>query len=488
MVHAVRMSELGAIRRTSKPGHPRSGEPAHRPQWLVPVLVGVVSTVILGAGQLLFRHFNRDVLPFGYLLQDWPSDIMMQTLSLQDMFDFGPLALWYNHVYPPMQDVLRYVFSTPRLINGLSPDYQAVDLLLYATYAACFGLVNAVVYLWVRDLTRNGYFAGLITLLWAVSPGFLTNMMLLDSTPLAMASISWALYFLYRFLRTRRLGYVPWFLLMVLLGSLARNITQSHVLLMLVGFTIAAWWLADNTSKGRLMAVSIGLLALLFVMPIKQQVMFGTTDTSTFSGIHRVGMLWIPPSTIPESEYPDVIVQNASRFESKYNSVEAALENHRLANAAAQAWVSDPLGSVAAMGRSLTITVPEFLRPSSQYVDNYLVRELPWRAAFDWVFSGWRYSAVVLGALALVWAARGSKGMWSLARRYGWFAAFYALIAAPVFWSNRYIPGHEDQGPIWTDAIRLKMFLEVPLVALVGYALWLVVKWAMNRWPSPLRG
>ena len=63
-------------------------------------------------------------------------------------------------------------------------------------------------------------------------------------------------------------------------------------------------------------------------------------------------------------------------------------------------------------------------------------------------------------------------GRW--ARRYGWFLGFYALIAAPVLWSNRFIPGEEGIGPVWTDAIRLKMFLEVPLVALVGYSLWLL--------------
>jgi hypothetical protein len=63
--------------------------------------------------------------------------------------------------------------------------------------------------------------------------------------------------------------------------------------------------------------------------------------------------------------------------------------------------------------------------------------------------------------------------MGRLARRYGWFIGFYALIAAPVFWSNRFIPNEENVGPIWTDAIRLKMFIEVPLVALLSYALWL---------------
>lgn len=454
-------------------------EPVLRQHWLAPTVVAVVSAIGLMQAEWAFRAANTGRLPGGYLLQEWSSEAMMQTLALKDMFAFGPMFAWYDHLYPPLEDVLRYAFSLPDLVHRMPPNYGAVDLHLYLTYAWCFGLVNAVVYLWVRDLTKNGYWAAAVTLLWAIAPGYLTNMMLLDSTPLAMLFISWAFYFLYRFLRTRSLAYVTAFLVATLGASLARNITQAHVLAILTVFVGFTWWLARRRSW-IVMAVNVVLLGLLFVLPIKQFVMFGTTDTSTFSGLHRVGMLWINPHTVPEPEFPKSILGNAEKFQSKYNTTDTLRDNYRLSNGSYEAWRSDPVGSAGAMVKSLTITVPEALRPSSEYADNLLVRDLPWKGVYDWVFSGWRYLLIVFAAIAIVAIQRGRDGIARLTRRYGWFLAFYLLIAAPVFWSNRFIPDHEADGPIWTDAIRLKMFLEVPLVALVGYALWAL--------PSVVRG
>ena len=42
-----------------------------------------------------------------------------------------------------------------------------------------------------------------------------------------------------------------------------------------------------------------------------------------------------------------------------------------------------------------------------------------------------------------------------------------------MLWSNRYFPDREGDGPIWTDAMRQKIFLEVPVYVLLTYALWL---------------
>ena len=69
----------------------------------------------------------------------------------------------------------------------------------------------------------------------------------------------------------------------------------------------------------------------------------------------------------------------------------------------------------------------------------------------------------------------GWQGTWTLLKRYGWFAVFWALIAIPVLWSNRFYPGREIEGPIWTDAIRQKIFLEVPVYVLLVYSLWATI-------------
>ena len=437
----------------------------------MPTLVTIVSALGLNQVQWAFRNANSADLPGGYLLQDWSSDSVMQTLGLQDMFAFGPMALVYDHLYPPLEDAIRYAVSLPDLVHNMPPNYGAVDLHLYLIYSWCYGLTNAVVYLWVRDVTRSGWWALLVSALWALAPGFLTNMMLLESTPLAMVTISWSFYFLYGFLRTRKLMYVTGFLVAVLLGSLARNITQPHVLLALIAFIITSWWLSTQRTWW-IFALNCVLLLCLLVVPFKQYVMFGTFDTSTFSGYHRVGMIQLDPTTVPDRAFPKDILSNGDRFSSKYNTSDAIRDNYRLTQAANHALLTNPLASMAGALSSLTITVPEALRPSSQYVNNRLVDRLPWRTFYDWVFSSWRYVLILSGAVALLWLQRGNRGMLAWVQHYGWFLGFYALIAAPVLLSNRFIPTRESEGPIWTDAIRLKMFLEVPLVVLLAYGLW----------------
>ena len=82
------------------------------------------------------------------------------------------------------------------------------------------------------------------------------------------------------------------------------------------------------------------------------------------------------------------------------------------------------------------------------------------------------------------------RGVGRLLVKYGWFAGFYILLALPILFSNRFRPGEEDLGPVWTDAIRQKVFLEMPIWALMGYALWLAVtprgraSWPRRRSPQ----
>ena len=86
----------------------------------------------------------------------------------------------------------------------------------------------------------------------------------------------------------------------------------------------------------------------------------------------------------------------------------------------------------------------------------------------------------------IMWT-RGWQGTRRLLVKYGWFAVFYALLALPILFSNRFRPGEEDIGPMWTDAIRQKVFLEIPVWALGGYALWLLasrrgrLSWSRKR-------
>jgi hypothetical protein len=451
--------------------------------WLAPVVVAVVSTAALHLALRTFRLLNKDVIPEGYRVQDWTSNWLMQTLGLEEMIPFGPRAFWYSHVYPPLQDMIRYVFTFPETSAGDSLSPISVDFRLYALYTVLYGVVNALLYVWIRSLTRNGWISLGVTVVWAVHPGYITIMTLLDPSPLAMLTISLSLFFLYMFLRYRHLAWSTAFFAALLLASLARTVTQIHVLAVLF-VALVAFWFISRRRTWWLMVLNVLLVLLLCAIPVKMKVMYDTWDVTTYGGYHRVGPLWIDPRTVPEPEYPQHIIDNALAFSSRFNTQEQVKDNYRLGGAAGEFLVTRPLEVPERLWKSLQITVPEALRPSSKYTQNYFVEKIPWRDAWDWLFSGWPYLLLISASAVVIGWTRRWRGVGRLLVKYGWFVVFYGLLALPILFSNRFRPGEEDLGPVWTDAIRQKVFLEMPIWVLMGYALWLVATRAGRAsWP-----
>jgi len=416
-----------------------------------------------------------ELLPEGYRVQAWSSNWMMQTLGLEEMVPFGPAAFWYSHVYPPLQDMIRYVFTFPETSSGEPVSPMAVDFRLYLLYAILYGIVNALLFIWVRDVTKSIWVSLLVTVVWAVHPGYITVMTLLESSPLAMFTISLSLFFLYMFLRYRGMAWSTAFFFAFFLASLSRTVTQIHVLVIMV-VALFSFWLISRDRKWWLVILNTLLVMMLFAIPIKMKLLYDTWDVTTYAGYHRSGPLWIDPRTVPEPDYPQFIVDNALKFSSRYNTQEQVKDNYRLSSAATEYLMRSPLEAVKGLGKSILITVPEALRPASKYTQNYFVEVLPWRAVWDWLFSGWVYLIMIGSAGVIIVWARGVRGVGRLCVKYGWFAVFYALLALPILFSNRYIPGKEDAGPVWTDAIRQKVFLEMPIWVLLGYGLSIIVR------------
>jgi hypothetical protein len=356
---------------------------------------------------------------------------------------------------------------------------------LYFLYCFIYGLLNALVFVWVRDLTRSTGWGIAGAALWAVYPGHLMMAMLLEPSQLALITVSLSFYFLYRFLKTRRPVYVTAFLAAFLAASLSRSFIQIYVLLILVVAVASFWWMSKDRVKALpWQVVNLLLVALVFVQPVKQFVMYDTWSTTSFGGYHRAGMLFLDPRGVPEPVYPQKIVDNALAFSTRYNTQETIKDNYRLEQAANAYLLEQPVRAVKGLVLSLTITIPEAFKPTSMYVQNFLVEGLPWTNLYNWVFSSWRYLILILAAAAIIIRSRGRTGSLRLLRRYGWFAVFYGLVAIPILWSNRYYPGNEDLGPMWTDAIRQKIFLEVPLYVLLVYASWLAVQGIRARQKS----
>jgi len=329
---------------------------------------------------------------------------MMQTLGLEEMIPFGPQSFWYSHIYPPLLDMIRYVFTFPETNSGEPVSAMAVDFRLYALYAIVYGLVNALLFVWTRSLTKNNWVALGVTVVWAIHPGYITTMTLLESSPLSMLTISLTLFSLYMFLRYRNLMWSSAFFASLFLASLARTVTQIHVLAFLLIALISFWFISQKRSWW-FFGVNILIIALTFALPIKMKVMYDTWDVTTFAGYHRAGLLWIDPRTVPEPEYPQEIVDNALAFSTRFNTQETLKDNYRLSAAANQFLFSHPTEAVRNLAKSLTITVPEILRPSSKYTQNYMVEKIPWRDAWDWLFSGIPYLLLICASAFMIGVA-----------------------------------------------------------------------------------
>lgn len=463
-----------------------------------PASIALTSAAALLFIQAIVRVTSPpDLLVEGYRFQDWSSNWMMQNLGLEDMAPFGPMALWIKHAYPPGLDVIRYVLMMPEWGRGLAPDPVAVDQRLYIVHALLYGVMNAIAFVWVKDLTHSWRWGLLAASLWATSPDHILLATLLEPSELSLVSVSFSYYFLFRFLKTRRPGYSSAFLAALLVASWARSFIQFYVLIILI-FAIISFHLMSNSQYRKLLwtALNVVLLALILAYPVKQFTMFGTWSTTTFGGYHRVGMLHLDPRDVrlsaetgfetPESEWasiedqvavasgtiivddpPQNIIDNALRFSSRFNTQELVRDNYRLEAAANQYLRGHPIESLKGLAQSLAITIPEILKPTSVYTYNVIIESLPYRGMWDWFVSGWRLIAIILAAVAWTIYQRRWAGCVQLARRYGWLCVYFILIVLPIVFSNRYFPGREDEGPIWTDAVRQKMFLALPISVLV---------------------
>ena len=453
--------------------------------WRVQVLIAGISSALLLVYEALFRTLNpqgllsSNLVPtVPYLFQVFSSDDLLQTTQIQELSNFGPLGLWYLHIQPPIFDALRYVLVLPEVLMDKQPiTSELVDLRLYVLYAIVFGLLNAVLFTWAYRLLASWKWALVITVLWSLYPGNLQMATLLDSTYLSMYFITLCFYFLYMFLRNRTHGYLTAFLAAVLLASYTRTLFQFQFLILMLIALIFFWRMLKGHRRGVLVAVDVVLVLLLFALPLKQYALFGSFSTTTFAGPHRIGMLFYDP---PEAEwraveYPQRIWDNGRVFRSYPNLEDIVVESYQKERLADQYLKQHPVESVKGLVRSVGVNWNTGMYPTSEYFPNQLAQGVPWRAPMDWLLSGWRYIALVLGAIAVIWWQLGTAGFWRRMRRYGWLVGFYLLQLATLSLANR-----DD----WTEVNRLKIFIEIPAWLAVAYATWLVATRRSRKVPA----
>ena len=439
------------------------------------VMIGWISTLSLLAAEAIFRTLRPELLfssnlvkTTPYLFQVFASDDLLQTVKIADLVKFGPLGLWYFHIQPPLHQALIYALALPEVIHDAPITSEIVDLRLYVVYTVVYGLLNALVFIWARDLTRSTRLSIIVMVLWAIYPGNLQMATLLDGTYLSLYLITLTFYLLYRFLRTHQAKYATLFILALTITSYARTIFQIHVVVILVVAVVCFWWLEKGTRRGWLMAVDVLLIAVMVALPIKQYVMFSSFTTTTFGGYHRTGMLFYDP---PEDLYysvqvPENVARNAEVFKSDNNLPVIAADNYIREKLANEWLLSHPLSeTLSTLKRSLDLNFQTAMAPTSEYFPNNFAQGVPWRAPMDKVLSGYLYVLLALAVILGIFVLKGPRGSWLLLRRYGWLIALYLMVAGTIGLQNR-----DD----WSEANRLKIFLEIPVWLAATYFVHLI--------------
>jgi hypothetical protein len=299
-------------------------------RWLLrpSLLVGVVSSLLLLGYEWWFRTFRPEFLASSnqvktvpYLFQNYASDDLLQTVKIADLVSFGPLGLWYFHVQPPLHQALLYVLALPEALSGAVITSEIVDLRLYVVYGVIYGMLNALVFMWLRDLTGNLKVTWIFTVLWAIYPGNIAMATLLDGTYLSLYLITLMLYLAYRFLKTRQSRYITWWLIALVITSYTRTIFQIHFMAIIVIALVCFWWMQKDRRRIGRMVIDVLLILVILALPVQRYLMWGSFSTTSFGGFHRTGMLFYDPS--PEAyeaiPIPEHIQRNAEVFQSDNN-------------------------------------------------------------------------------------------------------------------------------------------------------------------------
>jgi hypothetical protein len=367
--------------------------------------VFVVGFVFLQALQVYDRPFAYR----GTYYQQASSEDMMQTVSLLDLRERPLQTLLVLHIQPPLLDALR------ALLARLWPDLPKralvvqVDRALYFLWSLVYAAMGVLVFRWLHLLLSSTRVALLAALGFFLHPAAIFYATFLEGTLLTSFGILWLCYALWRL--PARGATASLFGAYVLL-FLVRSIFQWPALLVLV-----ASLLLRRVPRRSVLVFAAASAAVVGAFMLKQYLVFGSTSTSSFAGsscLHGLGeypdMGFSADITTPlgplyphlaASGHPPALIRRIKVTRAhNFNHLADLRNERRLLRRCLERLASEPLSStLGAWWENASI----FFQPSSRYLTPHvIVDRLPWRAAFDWTFSGLRL-ALVLAAATLLW-------------------------------------------------------------------------------------
>ncbi|HLA87154.1 MAG TPA: hypothetical protein VJL10_03970 [Anaerolineales bacterium] len=390
--------------------------------------------------QLGLQWIMRPYAINGYLFQAWTSENFMQTVSIEDLRNAPLESLANIHIQPPGYDALRALLVQFWPSLEIHAALKQVDLSIYFLWSIAYSLGGVVIFLWLAEMT-NVNFALASALLFLLHPAWIHYATFLDTTLPSSLMILWMFYLLWRI----RMGEAPVrsLTLVVLLLFFVRSLFQLPFI-PVIGLTL--FLLKMPARKLVLFLVVISTVFGLYIFKQKRQ--FNLASTSSFTGINLTSSVTFTDYDHPyafdmEEDTTGTLPSVLARTEKisgtiNYNNYQYLYYNKRLTNKFVKFLEKFPV-------RKLTNNYLEnlaiYFAPSSRYpTPHVIVDRLPWRNAYDWLFSAPVLPALLAGA-GLIALAQIFKEKSFAAGLAMLLPAFYVFILCVLFEkgeNNRY--------------------------------------------------
>lgn len=352
----------------------------------------VLSIVIACVGfsfQLALQQWMRpDAIQHLYF-QQYSSESLMQTVSIEDLRDAPLESLANLHIQPPALDAIRTLIA--RMLPPMD-NYalvQNVDRVLYFLWALVYGLLGSLLFLWLRKLTNTTY-AGIAAFLFMAHPASIFYATLLDATLLSTVLIVWTYYLLWSLQKDPQQSILAVTVAMLAL-FFTRSIFQWPAILL---FAVVLFLLKVPKRKVVIFMLVCGGVAGLYLG--KQYYRFGILSTSSFTGLNlsqSIGykvnyraLLDNGEQDIPsEHSLPNVLVRKKKLLgTTNFNQAGYLMVNQALLMQYKKHLVA---ASPAELMRSYWQNLTFYFLPSSHYTEHLIVDRIPWRDPYDRLFS-----------------------------------------------------------------------------------------------------
>lgn len=361
----------------------------HKPDRAALAAIGIAV-----AGYLFQLGLQTALRPYaseGTYFQEWSSEGLMQTVSLEDLRTEPLETLWSIHIQPPALDAIRAILA--RLWPASDPPtaVEHVDRLLYQLWSVCYGILGALVFLWMHELT-DAKAAAVTALVVMLHPATLFYATFLDGTFLSALLLSLAYFLLWR-ARTARQTSALGLSLAVLALLFTRSLFQWPFVLV---FGASLWLVGLPIKKTLTVLLVTGLVFSSYLA--KQQHQFGLLSTSSLAGFslaRSVGIdrqlpnYWevldgITPSNAPD-HLPRVLTRTSKIGGSPNFNHALYLEWNRHFEDKFLEYLRT--ASAGDLANSYLLNLRIYLQPSGGYTVHAIVDRIPWRQFYDRIFS-----------------------------------------------------------------------------------------------------